>query len=231
LEKTKTILVQFCLTKNNGFISRLVGGLEQEVLEHVHRAVESGITNADIQFKTYCAIMRQKRDKGQYQKVIYLEQILLGQQEQSSLSSPVGFVKCSISESRTTGDPTTRPLDDTPLPSLITEKVENIAKHLRKGKVRQRFTTFARRFLNEVWSGENGQKNVHWQHINAMMDKPNLENRQSQDRYKRLLLEHGLIKGGWQRFIRRGACSSRYRLTTWVKEEFGRYTRKETAAG
>ena len=97
------------------------------------------------------------------------------------------YCKCSISQSERTDDPSKRPIDDTPLPSLITEKVEDIGKKLRKGKVRQRFTTFARRFLNEVGSGENGQKNIHWQHINAMMDKPDLKNRQTQDRYKKLL--------------------------------------------
>ena len=89
------------------------------------------------------------------------------------------------------GDPSQQPLDDTPLPSLITEKVEDIANNLRKGKVRERFRTFARRFLNEVWSGENGQKNVHWQHINAMMDEPDLKNRQTHDRYKNCSISMG----------------------------------------
>ena len=48
-------------------------------------------------------------------------------------------------------------------------------------------------------SGDNGKKNIHWQHINAMMDKPKLKNRQTQDRYKKLLHQHGLIHGGWER--------------------------------
>ena len=96
LEKIENILVQFCLTKNNGFISRLLADMQEQVVEHVHRAVESGITNADMQFKTYCAIMRQKREKGQYRQVIYLEPVLLGQDEQSSLSPPVGFYKCRL---------------------------------------------------------------------------------------------------------------------------------------
>jgi hypothetical protein len=205
--------------------------LEQEVSEHVHRAIESGITNADMQFKSYCAIMRQKRENGQYRQVICLEPILMGQENNLSLSPPVGFYKCSISESRNTGDPANRPMDDTPLPSLITQKVDDIGKTLRKGKVRQRFLTFARRFLNEVCSGENGQKNVHWQHINAMMDKSGLKNRQTQDRYKKLLHQHGLIHGGWQRFIRRGTFSSRYKLTKWARQEFERCRGREAAAG
>ena len=134
-------------------------------------------------------------------------------------------------ESRDNDDPSQRPIDDTPLPSLITEKVEDIGNTLRKGKVRERFTTFARRFLNEVCSGENGQKNIHWQHINAMMDKPDLKNRQTQDRYKKLLHQNGLIHGGWQRFIRRGSSSSRYRLTKWAKQEFRSCRGREAVAG
>ncbi len=108
LEKTKNLLVRFCMTKNNGFISRLAGGLNQEVTEHVHRVVQSGIDNADMQFKTYCAIMRQKREKGGYRQVIYLESILLGKEELSTLSSTVGFIMCPTKEA-----------DSTPLPDQM----------------------------------------------------------------------------------------------------------------
>ena len=34
-KQLKNILVHFCLTKNNGFVSRLLGGMEKEVVEHV----------------------------------------------------------------------------------------------------------------------------------------------------------------------------------------------------
>ena len=78
LEKTKDLLVRFCIAKHNGYISRLTGGSEDEVIEHVGRAVQSGITNADVQFKAYCAIMRQKREQGRYKRVLYLEPILAG---------------------------------------------------------------------------------------------------------------------------------------------------------
>ena len=44
------------------------------------------------------AVMRQKRERGQYQKVIYLEPILVGQDNHSSLSSPVGFIMCPTKE-------------------------------------------------------------------------------------------------------------------------------------
>lgn len=98
LGKIKQLLVRFCMTKNNGFISRLAGGLDQEVTEHVHRAVESGIDNADMQFKAYAAIMRQKREKGGYRQVIYLEPVLSGQDQQSTLSPSVGFIMCPTKE-------------------------------------------------------------------------------------------------------------------------------------
>ena len=261
LDKTKNILVHFCLNKHNGFISRLAGGLHQEVSEHVHRAVESGIDNADMQFKTYCAIMRQKREKGEYQKVIYLGPILIGQDDQSSLSLPVGFYKCSISQS---GEPSKRqdgeedqssssprwvykcgisqtgdegkesqkPLHDYPLPPTILAKLMEIATAkqtdkngrliatMRKRKGEYPFIRFGRRFLNEIWK-QGGEANIHFLHLNRMLDlKADDDDRKTALKFKNLLRQHGLIKGNWQKFIRRGQFSSRYKLTDLAYQEF-----------
>jgi uncharacterized protein YutD len=75
----------------------------------------------------------------------------------------------------------------------------------------------------------NGEQNIHWRHINAIMDKPALDNRQTQDRYKTLLLRHDIIKGQWERYIRRGTFSSRYRLTGWAYEEFHKCRPKDVS--
>jgi hypothetical protein len=40
------------------------------------------------------------------------------------------------------------------LPSTVEAKVHGAAQQLRKGKTRERFLTFARSFLNEIYSGE-----------------------------------------------------------------------------
>ena len=42
--------------------------------------------------RNYCAIMRQKREKGEYQKVIYLEPILLGQENNHLSLLPLGLL-------------------------------------------------------------------------------------------------------------------------------------------
>ena len=91
-EKTNELLIRFCLTKHNGFISRLDGGSEEDVVEHVGRAMASGINKADIQFKAYCAIMRQKREQGQYQRVIYLEPLLSATEKASLSLLPLGLL-------------------------------------------------------------------------------------------------------------------------------------------
>ena len=145
------MLVQFCLTKHNGFISRLLAGMEEEVVEHVHRAVESGIASVDIQFKTYSAIMRQKREKGEYQKVIYLEPILVGQENSFISLSPVGFIMC----------PTKEP-DFTPLPDQVINRLLDAYRATGRQPRRKRTTgqypiiEKCTRFINALYA--NGGK-------------------------------------------------------------------------
>ena len=176
LETIKNTLVHFCLTKHNGFISRLGAGLEQEVSEHIHRAVDSGINNADTAFKEYCAIMRQKREKGQYRRIIWLEPLLLGQSERSNTLPLVGFYKCGVS-----GTPKDQPILDDPLPSSILAKLMEVATAkqpdkngrlittMRKRNGEYPFVRFSRRFLNVIWA-EGGEANLHFLYLNKMLD-------------------------------------------------------------
>ena len=60
--------------------------------------------------------------------------------------------------------------------------------------------------------------------------KPDNEERGTALNYKKLLQSHGLIKGNWQKFIRRGQFSSRYKLTDWVYQEFEKCRGKTAAA-
>lgn len=214
-------LVRWVMNKHNGLVSR---SLEGSKLRQQCRTVVKRME------KTTCQAV-----KNYYRSILmndllyphcieHLYDYMRSGVEQNTIS--MIYCKCSISQATSK-----RPLDDTPLPSSIAKEIEEVAATLRKGKVRERFTSFARRFLNEVWSGEKGEKNIHWQHINAMMGKPGLKSRQTQDRYKKLLLEYGIIKGGWEKFIRRGSFSSRYRLTRWALNEFGRCLGREAAAG
>ena len=75
---------------------------------------------------------------------------------------------------------------------------------MRKRKGEFPFVRFARRFLNEIWK-QGGEANIHYLHLNRMLDlKPDNEERGTALNYKKLLQSHGLIKGNWQKFIRRG---------------------------
>lgn len=110
-------------------------------------------------------------------------------------------------------------VDDTPLPSSLLERVEAVAEEVRRGRVRDRFITWATRFINACFHNGKGNRSIPWQRINEMMDKPTIKNRVTQDKYKALLVRAGLIKRGWQRYIRRNAASSKYEMTDWAFQE------------
>jgi hypothetical protein len=241
MERIKRLLVHYALTKHNGFISRLAGGSEEQVVQHVSRAVDSGIANGDLNFKGYCAIMRQKRKEGQYRRVICLEGLLGGKEDQSTLSPlPLGF-KCGLSGTTNGEGNSDKPILDDPLPPTIHAKLMDLAtaKHpdkngrlivaMRKRKGEYPLVRFSRRFLNEIWA-QGGTANIHFRHLNRMLDmKPDDEDRKLAFKYKNLLLRHGIIKPGWDKFIRRGACSSRYSFTDPIYREFEKVRGKAKA--
>jgi len=115
LEKTVEILTDFVVTKHNGFVSRLHAGHERDVVKQVSRIVECAVTKVDDLGKWWFTRVRQKRQSGQYRRVIYLEPVirlsqagkavgdqdeqgqeerLSGMQESNTSSPPVGFTIC-----------------------------------------------------------------------------------------------------------------------------------------
>ena len=125
-----------------------------------------------------------------------------------------------------------KPLLDDPLPSTIMAKLMDIATSkqpdkngkliaiMRKRRGEYPFVKFSRRLLNQIWT-QGGEANIHFLHLNKMLDmKADDEDRKVAVKYKNLLHQHGLIQGGWQRYIRRGTFSARYKLTDWVRTEF-----------
>ncbi len=136
-----------------------------------------------------------------------------------------------------------KPLLDDPLPPNILAKLLEIATTkqadkngrliatMRKRKGEYPFVRFSRRFLNEIWK-QGGEANIHFLHLNRMLDlKADDEDRKTALKFKILLRQHGLIQGGWQKFIRRGSFSSRYKLTDSVQQEFGKCRGREAVAG
>ncbi len=209
-------LVSWVMTKHNGLVSRIIHGKEHQVRLQCHRTVQQ------LENKTCQTI------KDYYQSILINDSLYPSRVEHlydymRAVADPTTsfliYCKCSKSNSDRPDDPSKRPLDDSPLPEIINEKIETIGNTLRKGKVRLRFKLFARRFINATYAKGQGEKHIHWQHLNAMMGKLGLNNRQTQDRYKELLVKNGIIKPGWEKFIRRGNCSSRYQLSEVVINE------------
>ncbi len=92
IDRIVSLLTDYCLKKNNGYISRLEIGLEAEVVGHVRRIVETAIVETDSQGKVFFSNVRQKRKRYEYRRVIYLDKAIIS-------PSPVGFTLCcSVSE-------------------------------------------------------------------------------------------------------------------------------------
>jgi hypothetical protein len=145
------------------------------------------------------------------------------------------YCKCGVSGIDDAEKEPQKPILDDPLPPMILGKLMEIATAkqpdkngrliatMRKRKGEYPFVRFSRRLLNEIWA-EGGEANIHFLHLNTMLDlKPDDQDRKTAVKYKNLLQQHGLIKGGWQKFIRRGTFSSRYKLTDWVQQEFAKF--------
>lgn len=217
--------MSWVFAKHNGFVSRILAGKEEAVRSQCRQVAKK------IEAKTCKAV------KSYYHNILANDLIYphciehlydymraengSGERTKRNAVSLI-YCKCSISppdEAVEPLDSEERPFDDQPLPAIIAQKVMEQAQSVRQGNVRERFILFATRFLNEIDSND-GEKSISWQRINAMMDKPNLQGRQTQVRYKDKLVEAGLIKRDWQKFIRRNARSSKYRLTEWAYGQF-----------
>ena len=98
LDRIVSLLADYCLKKNNGYISRLEIGLRAEVACHVGRIVEMAVAETDSQGKMFFSNVRLKRKRGAYRRIIYLERAVAS-------AFPVGFTLCcSVSEDKDAAD-------------------------------------------------------------------------------------------------------------------------------
>ena len=125
LERVVEIITTYCSNKNNGFISRLDAGLVHEVEGHVRRAVSFAMLRAkDLLLFTR---IQQKRERGEYRRVIYLEPHLLakgqwkGQEEaereeedNTLLSSRCASLCCTLFEPQKRTQETDKPERECP---------------------------------------------------------------------------------------------------------------------
>lgn len=205
-------LVAWVLAKSNGNVSRVRVRKTSQIRGQIRRVVN----NLE---KTTCSAVRQyylsilANDLLFPHRVEHLWQYMRRGAAEAELNTIYEInCKCIVS-------PTTCFRDDSPLPQALQERVRVAAGELRRGKVRDRFTTWATRFINACFHNGTGSRSIGWRAINEMMDKPTIKNRVTQDKYKALLVRAGIIKRGWERYIRRNAASSKYEMTDWAFQE------------
>jgi len=87
IDRIISLLTDYCLKKNNGFISRLEIGLKADVTSHVCRIVKMAVAKTDSQGKMFFSNVRLKRKRHEYHRIIYLEPVIAS-------SLPVGFTLC-----------------------------------------------------------------------------------------------------------------------------------------
>ncbi len=144
------LLQRFCLTKHNGFITRLNNHKPHEVISHVERIVKWMIQHISTSAKECFARIRNKRQTGQYKDQWFLEKDILS----ICLSSSVKLIECcSVSQSREEKKKLPSPAqwvyspDLTPLPQLL----ENIIREqLRKNGAREKTYPKIVGFLNHL---------------------------------------------------------------------------------
>ena len=101
LERIVDLLTEFTLAKHNGFVSRLNSGQERDVVKQVSRIVECAVTKVDDLGRWWFLRVRQKRQSGQYRRIIFLEPVIRtsrggkAAEDSNTPSSPLGLICCS----------------------------------------------------------------------------------------------------------------------------------------
>ena len=222
-DRVVELMQTFCQHKNNGYITQLNNG--GNITKRVARIVKSAIRTTDDDGKMVFLRIRQKRERGDYQKLYMFEQLVQGLDHVEVDDSGMCSFGSTLSVGLTIDD-------DTPLPEAIEEKIDSIIcqQRMRKRHGEYPFRTFSRRFVNCLWR-MNGKSRITWRDINAMLGNPESRDRKQAHQYKTYLAEAGIIEGDWEQHIKRGQASSLYRLTKNVISEFMTIEAKECRVG
>lgn len=235
LENIVRLLTEFVLAKHNGFVSRLDAGQEQDVVDQIRRIILSAVSKVDDSGKWWFMRIRQKRQSGQYKRVIYLEPIIgmsLGEkaaEDSSSPSSPLGLICWSdlrdidkASDRRREAEQWEFPPDDNPLPDTLQERIEDAyresGKRLYKPTLRK-ITCFINYLHKKGGEARLGVKSL------AKMGFPDGDQR----RHLEMLADAGIILKvkGYSPVLAQGL---RYRLTKGTMTAFGSSERKARSA-
>jgi len=229
LEKVVSLLSEFVLAKNNGFVSRLSAGHEQDVVEQVRRTVPCAVSKVDDSGKWQFMRVRQKRRQGRYKRVIFLEPVIRGKARQDvktdlkeiTPSPPVGLNICwsdlenttNASDRRTKAEEWKFVPDDTPLPDDLKVAIEKAyresGKRLYKPTIRK-ITSLVNYLRSKGGEARLGVKAL------AKMGFPDGDQR----RHLGMLADAGIVRKvkGYSPVLAQGL---RYRLTKRTMTMFG----------
>jgi hypothetical protein len=161
--RIKDVLHRFVLTRHNGKVTRLLAGKDSEVLSNVDRIVDSVLDGEDDHGKELFALLRQKRNSGQYKDVFQFESTIM-ETAGPSLSSTQEreenkfYLICrGLIQSNSTPDWEYEP-DLTPLPDDLQNEIRDAFKQskrqLRRNKTGRYPTLDAiTQFFNYLFSG------------------------------------------------------------------------------
>jgi hypothetical protein len=236
LEQVVELMTDFCLTKHNGFISSLNAGQERDVRKRIRRIVSCAITKTDDSGKWWFARVRQKRQSGQYRRIIFLEPVIRSngseescQENTKTLPSPLGFICCS--DLGNANNPETRRMvaekwvfepDDTPLPDELRERIEGVYRQAGKRLFKPTMKKITR-FINHLWK-KDGEARLGVKAL-AKMGFPDHNAR----KHLEMLAHAGIIQKlkGYSPVMGRGI---RHRLTKRTMTMFGTVKRKSETA-
>jgi hypothetical protein len=158
-DKIVKLLIHFCQTKHNGFITRMNLGQKQEVVEHIERIVHSAIEHIDSKGKELFARIRAKRESGGYSTVYFLEPLI--HQSGECFSSSVVLTQCCsvLSSPSAVVSPENWVFapDNTPLPDELDQAIQ---KFYQRNKLKMNKPTEAKivRFINFIRAKVGGAR-------------------------------------------------------------------------
>ena len=208
----KELLRTFCLSKNNGYITRLEEGRVNEVLDNVDRIVDDVIDGEDDEGKRIFEEMRMKRDSGQYPEVYEIEALMGSSEAASSYTvSLSGPILCGSLG-------WTYACDNTPLPENMSNSIMevfcDIGSPLRRNKEGNYPTMLTiARLVNYLYSRPKKGRGRISRQLFEKMGFPSSSPKR--ERIKKVLQKAGVIDAGSYQSKRQ---SREYWLTTMALE-------------
>ncbi len=208
-ELTADELLSWVNHKHNGLVSRLERGQTDLLKDEISRAVSLAENGTAQVVRDYWESVR-ANDVRYPNRVELLSRIMRDGGNLDTYTRTI--VKCTTLGHKSN--------DTKELPHAILSRIKQASlKHLKSGPHRKRFIDFSTQFLTQIIN--NPDCSIGWKTLNEMCDKKGKSQRTTQNQFKNVLVQSGLLKPDWERTIRRNQSAARYSLSDWAKEQIG----------